>query len=365
MDIIFYPCKHPYGPCALSSVSGGIHIHGVILAAGKGERMKGLTRAIPKALIQVSGKTLLELSIERLLKANIPKIIVAVGWKSDMIRDAITQFENLPDVQVIEVPKYEIGPLQTLTTVLNIIVKEEAIICPVDLLVSSDAIRMIISYHAENQNATVTLAVDSHGKLGSVVSVDSLGRVIGVQREVDNADSTVKSAMFMVVSPDFTEYCQAALNSGSTRAVSVLNNIIEKDHIIQSYSVRERWFDVDTISDVLGANKLLLESTKVQHRGSIFIPSGDIMEIGDTLDLGSGIKVGRGVSLNGPCLIQGNSKIGENSIIGPHASLDKGTEVGDYCEIQNAVIFGLSKIPTRSKVSGIVMYESESFKMEE
>ncbi|MHA1615679.1 MAG: hypothetical protein ACTSYJ_12605, partial [Candidatus Thorarchaeota archaeon] len=188
---------------------------------------------------------------------------------------------------------------------------------------------------------------------------------IGVQKEVDNADSKVKSAMFMVVSPDFTEYCQPALNSGSTRAVSVLNNIIEKGHIIQSFNVRESWFDVDTISDVLGANKLLLESAKVQHSGSIFIPSGDTMEIGDTLDLESGIKVARGVCLNGPCLIQENSKIGENSIIGPHASLGKGTEVGDYCEIQNTVIFGLSKIPNRSKVSGIVMYESESFKMEE
>ncbi len=346
-------------------MSGGIHIHGVILAAGKGERMKGLTRAIPKALIQISGKTLLELSIERLSKANVQKIIVAVGWKSDMIRDAISQFENIPDVQVIEVPKYEIGPLQTLTTVLNMILNEETIICPVDLLISSDAISMIISHHSENENAIVTLAVDSHGTLGSVVSVDSLGRVMGVQREVDNADSTVKSAMFMVVSPDFTEYCQPALNSGSTRAVSVLNNIIEKGHIIQSCSVRETWFDVDTIFDVLEANRLLLESAKIQHRGSIFIPSGDTMEIGDTLDLGSGIKVGRGVSLNGPCLIQGNSKIGENCSIGPNASLDKGTEVGDYCEIQNAIIFGLSRIPDRSKVSGIVMYESERFKMEE
>jgi len=337
----------------------------VILAAGKGERMKGLTRAIPKALIQVSGKTLLELSIERLSKANVQKIIVAVGWKSDMIRDAITQFDNLPDVQVIEVPKYEIGPLQTLTTALNIIVNEEAIICPVDLLISADAIRMILLHHSENQDATVTLAVDSHGKLGSVVSVDSLGRVIGVQKEVDTADSTVKSAMFMVVSSDFTEYCQPALNSGSTRAVSVLNNLIEKGLTIQSSSVRERWFDVDTISDVLEANRLLLDSAEVIHSGSIFIPSGDTMEIGDTLDLGSGIRVGRGVSLNGPCLIQGNSKIGENSSIGPNVSLDKGTEVGDDCEIQNAVIFGLSEIPNRSKVSGIVMYESESFKMEE
>lgn len=335
----------------------------MILAAGKGERMKGLTRAIPKALIQVSGKTLLELSIERLSEANVEKIIVAVGCKSDMIRDSIAQFENIPDVQVIEVPKYEIGPLQTLTTALNTIQGEEAIICPVDLLISSDAIKMIISSHNENHKE-VTLAVDSHANSGSIVSIDSHGYVMGVQREVNNAESIVKSAMFMVVSSGFAEYCKIALNNGSTKAVSVLNNIIEKGHIIQSHWVRERWLDVDTIFDVLDANRLLLETGNIQHRGSIFIPKGDIMEIGDTLDLGSGIKVGRGVSLNGPCLIQGNSKIGENSIIGPHASLDKGTEVGDYCEIQNAVVFGLSNIPDRSKVSGIVMYESECFRME-
>lgn len=336
----------------------------MILAAGKGERLKGLTQAIPKALVQVAGKTLLELSMERLLKANVQKITIAVGWMSDMIRNAITQFENSPDIQVIEVPNYEIGPLQTLTTALEKIGYEEAIICPVDLLVSSDAISKIISHHSENQHAIVTLAVDPQANSGMVVSVDSLGRVMGVQKEVDNAESKVKSAMFMVVSPDFLEHCKTALETGSTRVVAVLNNIIEKDHIVKSYSVCERWFDVDTISEVLEANRLLLESGEIQHHGSIFIPTGDTMEIGDTLNLGSGIEVSRGVSLKGPCLIHGNSKIGENAIIGPHASLDTGTEVGNHCEIQNAVIFGMSRIPNRSRVSGMVMYQSESFRME-
>jgi len=344
---------------------GGIHILGVILAAGKGERLKGLTQAIPKALVQVAGKTLLEMSIERLLEANVQKITIAVGWKSDMIKDALAQFENSPDVQVIEVPNFEIGPLQTLTTALNKNESEETIICPVDLLISADAISEIISHHNENQNAIVTLAVDSLANSGSDVSVDSLGRVMGIQNEIGTDESTVKSAMFMVVSPSFADYCKTALNSGSTKATSVLNNIIENGHMVQSYSVREKWFDVDTISDVLESNRSLLESMKIQHRGSIFFPSGDTMEIGDTLDLGSGIEVSRGVHLKGPCLIFGNSKIGENSIIGPHASLDRGTEVGNNCEIQNAVVFGSSKIPNRSRVSDMVMYGSESFRMEE
>jgi NDP-sugar pyrophosphorylase family protein len=327
--------------------------------------MKALTQVLPKALVQVAGKTLLELSIKRLQMANVQSITIAVGWKSDMIREAITQFENSLDVQIVEVPNYEIGPLQTLTTALNTLEDEDVIICPVDLLISSDAINTIITHHSENKQASVTLAVDPHANSGSAVSVDSLGHILGVQRDIGSAESVVRSAMFMVISPNFIEYCRIALNNGSTKAVSVLNHMIEQGLLIQSSVVSERWFDIDTISEVLQANRSLLESTKIQHHGAIFVPAGDTMEIGDMLSMESGIKLGKGVSLNGPCLIRGYAEIGENSIIGPYVSLDTGAKVGDHCEIQNAVIIAPSKICNNSRVNDTVMYESESFRMEE
>ena len=344
---------------------GGIHIHGVILAAGMGERLKGLTQTIPKALVEVAGKTLLEYGIERLTNANIQDIIIAVGWKGDMIRNAITRIENLPEVKIIDVYNYEIGPLQTLTTALDAVRNETSVICPVDLLISSDAIRGIVSHHTEAQNALVTLAVDLQSTSGSIVSLDSLGRVLGVQKEIDNADSIATSAMFMVTSTGFAEYCKKFLNSGSTTAVSVLNNIIEKGHSIQSYAVSERWLDIDTIADVLEANKYLLESATRKYHSSIFIPSGDTMDIGDMLSLGSGITIGSGVTLNGPCLIERESVIGANCILGPYTSLGRRTQIGVQCEIQNAIISGQSMIPDYTKLSDILMNESEIFRMEE
>ena len=337
----------------------------MILAAGKGERFNELTQTIPKALIQVAGKTLLEYGIERFTKANIQNITIAVGWKGDMIRNAITQFQNLPEVRIIDVSNYEIGPLQTLTTVLDTIQNEESIICPVDLLISSEAIREIETHHTDDQGALVTLAVDSQSTSGSTVSLNSLGHVLGVQKEVDIADSFAKSAMFMAVSSEFTQYCKKSLSNGSTTTVSVLNDIIELGHTIQSYVVREKWFDIDRVTDVLEANKHLLESASLQFHDSIFIPSGDTMEIGNTLRLKSGITISDGVTLKGPCLIKRESTIGENSIIGPYVSLDIRTQVGVLCEIQNAVISGQSKIANHTKLSDVLMNESKIFEMEE
>ncbi|MGY5880746.1 MAG: NDP-sugar synthase [Candidatus Thorarchaeota archaeon] len=335
------------------------------MAAGKGERLKGITQSIPKALVHVAGKTLLEYAIERFTKANIQDITIAIGWKGDMIRNAINQFEDLPKVKIVDVSNYEIGPLQTLTTALDAIRNEESVICPVDLLISSDAISEIVSYHADNQDTLVTLAIDPQSTSGSIVSLDSRGHVLGVQKEVDTADSIVKSAMFMVTSSGFSEYCKNALSSGSTTAVSVLNNVIEMGHQVQSYTIQERWFDVDTVVDMLEANRYLLESTSVQYHGSIFIPSGDTMDIGDTLNLGSGITIGDGVTLNGPCLIERESTIGANCIIGPYTSLGMRTQIGTQCEIRNAIISGQSMIPNHSKLSDILMSESKIFRMEE
>ena len=57
----------------------------VILAAGKGERMRPLTLAKPKPLLEVCGTTLIEHHIHNLKKAGFTKIIINVSWLAQQI----------------------------------------------------------------------------------------------------------------------------------------------------------------------------------------------------------------------------------------------------------------------------------------
>ena len=61
----------------------------IILAAGKGTRLKNLTKNIPKALINVSGKTLLEYCLDFLNKNQVKRIVIVVGYKSNLIEEFI------------------------------------------------------------------------------------------------------------------------------------------------------------------------------------------------------------------------------------------------------------------------------------
>tara|TARA_B100001057_G_C22867363_1_gene957148 strand:- start:66 stop:782 length:717 start_codon:yes stop_codon:yes gene_type:complete len=57
----------------------------IILAAGRGSRMKKATNNIPKCLLEVKGKKLLEIQIQALKKSGIKKIGIITGYLSDQL----------------------------------------------------------------------------------------------------------------------------------------------------------------------------------------------------------------------------------------------------------------------------------------
>ena len=59
----------------------------MILAAGFGSRLRPLTETIPKPLLKVGGKPLLQYHLERLAAAGITDIIINTSWLAELIED--------------------------------------------------------------------------------------------------------------------------------------------------------------------------------------------------------------------------------------------------------------------------------------
>ncbi|KFZ36935.1 mannose-1-phosphate guanylyltransferase [Shewanella mangrovi] len=57
----------------------------MILAAGRGERLRPLTDTVPKPLVKVAGKPLIEYHIERLAAAGIVDIVINCAWLAEVL----------------------------------------------------------------------------------------------------------------------------------------------------------------------------------------------------------------------------------------------------------------------------------------
>ncbi|HZD51518.1 MAG TPA: nucleotidyltransferase family protein [Woeseiaceae bacterium] len=61
----------------------------MILAAGRGERMRPLTDTRPKALLEIGGRSLIGRQLERAATAGIETVVVNLGWLGEMIVERI------------------------------------------------------------------------------------------------------------------------------------------------------------------------------------------------------------------------------------------------------------------------------------
>jgi choline kinase len=67
---------------------------GVILAAGMAKRLRPLTDAKPKCLLEVKGRTLLERTVDAMRKAGIHEFVVVTGYRADMIRSFLDNYAH-------------------------------------------------------------------------------------------------------------------------------------------------------------------------------------------------------------------------------------------------------------------------------
>lgn len=151
----------------------------VIMAGGKGTRLKPITDMIPKALVPVTDRPIIDLIIERFTEVGVNKFYVSINHKGEMITN---YFDSLDQKNYsIEFIKEE-KPLGTAGSLhlLNGKIKSSFFITNCDILIDQDY-REIYKYHQENNNelsivsalkhypiAYGTLEVGKHGLLKKI-----------------------------------------------------------------------------------------------------------------------------------------------------------------------------------------------------
>ena len=132
----------------------------VIMAGGKGTRLKPLTNVVPKPLIPVGDKTILEEILNQFESIGCKKFYMSVNYKYDMIEFYLNQLARHYDISFFMEDK----PLGTIGSVSLLKDKLTApfFVSNCDIMIDQD-FRDVYEYHLENKNdITIVTAIKSY-----------------------------------------------------------------------------------------------------------------------------------------------------------------------------------------------------------
>jgi NDP-sugar pyrophosphorylase family protein len=173
----------------------------MVLAAGLGTRLRPLTNSRPKALVEVGGRTLLEITLSRLKSFGIRDVIVNVHHFPDMIVEYLKVNENFG--MHIEISREQVlldtgGGLKKAGWFFQNNSDEPFILHNVDVMTNIDLHRML-EFHQKHQ-PVVTVAMQKR-KTSRYLLFDVEGRLCGKSSTPDPRFQSLGFSGIHVISP--------------------------------------------------------------------------------------------------------------------------------------------------------------------
>ncbi len=153
----------------------------VIMAGGKGTRLKPITNVIPKPLIPVGDKTILEEIMDQFEGIGCNEFFMSVNYKSDMMRFYLDQLDHKYNIEFFE----ETKPLGTIGSValLKGKITTPFFVSNCDILIDQDY-RDVYDYHQNYHNdITIVTAVKSFRIPYGVIETGEDGLMTGLKEK--------------------------------------------------------------------------------------------------------------------------------------------------------------------------------------
>lgn len=179
VDVVFW--KEVFSGNKEIDVREKIDLPVVIMAGGKGTRLKPITNVVPKPLIPIGDKTILEEIMDQFENIGCKQFYMSVNYKSDMMRFYLDQLEHKYNIDFFE----EAKPLGTIGSVslLKGKINTPFFVSNCDIMIDQDY-RDVYDYHKQNKNdLTIVTAVKSIRIPYGVIDTGDDGLMTGLREK--------------------------------------------------------------------------------------------------------------------------------------------------------------------------------------
>ena len=323
----------------------------VILAAGEGTRLRPLTETMPKPMVPLIDRPLLELLVDVLRRQGFDEIIIATAYLAPQIENYFRDgfhfgvhiaysFEGYHlDGRAIREPLGAAGGLKKIQDTSGFFDDTFAVLCG-DMLIDVDLGRLLQFHRARKAVATMLLRDVPRGDVSKygVVDIADDGRIRTFQEKpsVEDAVGCTVNAGVYLFEPRALEWIPS--NRPFDIAIDFFPALLRAGAPFYGLAVPCTWIDIGRISDYWRATRMILngEVNFIQMPGKLVAPNvwtginlamdASKVEIRGPVSIGSSTKIENGVTIIGPTVI------GRNSVIETGARIES-CIVGDYTRI--------------------------------
>lgn len=336
----------------------------MILAAGKGTRVRPLTNEMPKPMIPIVGKPVMEYLIEELARHGFDEIMINVSHLPEKIESYFGHGERLgvqigysfeghiEDAEIVSEAVGSAGGIKRIQEFGGFFDDTFLVVCG-DALIDLDLTKAVREHWRSGAVASIcTLAVepDEVSAYGVVVS-DENGQITSFQEKpsVEEALSNKVNTGIYIFEPEVLDLIPA----GETYDIGgdLFPKIVEAGLPFHAIDLPFNWIDIGRISDYWEANQKIMKGELrtipmpgTQVRPGVWVGLNTSIEweqceIQGPVYIGSGTRIEPGAMIVGPTWIGHGCHIRENARISKSIIFEY-TRIGSASIVKNSVAFG-------------------------
>jgi len=317
----------------------------LFLACGRGTRLKPLTDHLPKPMVPMMVKPLLERNMLKLKESGVDEIILSTCYKPQKFEEYFGDGSKLGlKIQYIceDIPLGTGGAIKYTESFFD----ETYIVFNSDIL-SDINITDMIKFHKQ-KSAAVTIAVTKVANPSAYGVIEYNENCYASSFTEKPKMSEIKSNYINAGIYIFEPYVLKEIPSG--KVVSVEREtyplLLQKGYPIAVYKSDAYWMDIGTLEKYTEAHRDILS-------GKCHIP--EYKAGNQNTHIGLNTMVQPSVKIISPVYIGENVKIGTFSTIGPNAVIGDNCRIGTGCTVENSILWGHARVESGSEIADTIL----------